>query len=395
MLQKNYTIYTTPEYPFEQMCRLLLLKVGNDSNVVKIVFFGSPQNNEEYLSQLNSLYRCTNAHFTGIPPLISYVSQKPFIGMLNAEVSCVESAETAQFIYGENYMVIDDGISRELITGGILPPDLSAPVSVQSNAVFAQIEEILIRENFPINSIIRQWNYIEHICVCDGESQHYQDFNDSRSHFYEKTAWSSGYPAATGIGTEHGGVMVEFIALKSEGLINVALDNPLQTAAHKYSQGVLLGAVDPCFKQRSTPKFERARVLGLPEQLIVYISGTAAIRGETSLIADDITEQTHATMQNIDYLISNDNYRGESISRGYKMLRIYVKNFSHLEEVRNYMKVNYPEPIKIYICADICRDELLIEIEGIAEINFNPAVWSEREESNFNLEKEVYNTLII
>ena len=369
MLQKNYTIYTTPEYPFEQMCQLLLSRIDNMCSVVKIVFFGSPQNNEEYLSQLNALQRCAKAHFTGMVPLISYVSQKPFIGMLNAEVSCIESAETARIIYGENYMVIDDGISRELITGGILPPDLSAPVSVQSNAVFTRIEEILIRENFPVNSIIRQWNYIEHICVCDGENQHYQDFNDSRSHFYAKADWRSGYPAATGIGTEHGGIMVEFIALRGEGLINVALDNPLQTAAHKYSQDVLLGAEDPCFKQRSTPKFERARVLGLPDKQTVYISGTAAIRGETSLIADDITEQTHVTMQNIDYLISNKNYPGESFSRVYKLLRIYVKNPSQLEKVRNYMKANYPDTKKIYICADICREELLLEIEGIASFS--------------------------
>ena len=369
MLQKNYTIYTTPEYPFEQMCQLLLSKIGNGSNVVKIVFFGSPQNNEEYLSQLNTLYSCTKTHFTEKAPLISYVSQKPFIGMLNAEVSCVESAETARIIYGENYMVIDDGISRELITGGILPPDLSAPVSVQSNAVFTRIEEILLRENFPINTIIRQWNYIEHICECDGENQHYQDFNDSRSHFYAKTDWNSGYPAATGIGTEHGGIMVEFIALEGEGLINVALNNPLQTAAHKYSQDVLLGAEDPCFKQRSTPKFERARVLGLPDRQTVYISGTAAIRGEASHIADDITEQTRMTMQNIDYLVSNENYPGEGSSRTYEMLRIYVKYPCQMENARQYMTEHYPETMKIYICADICREELLVEIEGIASFS--------------------------
>ena len=369
MLQKNYTIYTTPEYPFEQMCQLLLSKIDNVSNVLKIVFFGSPQNNEEYLVQLNTLLDCTKAHFPARTPLISYVSQKPFVGMLNAEVACVESAEKISIGCGENYMVLDDGISRELITGGILPPDLSAPLSVQSNAVFSRIEEILTSENFPISSIIRQWNYIEHICMCDGGNQHYQDFNDSRSHFYAKADWISGYPAATGIGTEHGGVMVELIAFQGQGLINLALDNPLQIAAHKYSQDVLVGAIDPCFKQRSTPKFERARVLGWPDRQTVYISGTAAIRGETSLIADDITEQTRATMQNIDYLISRENYPCESTSRTYEMLRIYVKNPAQLDEVRNYMRANYPDTKKIYICADICREELLLEIEGIASFS--------------------------
>ena len=369
MLRKNYSVYTTEEYPFEQMCQSLLSQIDNEHNVLKIVFFGSPQNNEEYLTQFQTIRCCIKAHFPEQTPLIHYVSQKPCIGMLNAEVVCIDSTENYTATCGEDYMVLDDGICRELITGGILPPDISAPVTVQSDAVFTRIENILIQENFPINSIVRQWNYIENISMFDGEHQNYQDFNDSRSHFYEKTVWSSGYPAATGIGTNHGGVMVEIIAFQGKGLVDWSLDNPLQIAAHRYSQCVLLGATDSKFKNRTTPKFERARVVGTPERQIVYISGTAAIRGEKSFIANDVTKQTIITMENIDYLISKSNYPVNSISRTYKMLRVYVKNPSQMEMVRNYMKANYPEATKIYVCADICRDELLLEIEGIAEIN--------------------------
>ncbi len=369
MLRKNYTVYTIEEYPFEQMCQSLLSQIGTGSTVLKIVFFGLPQNNEEYLAQLQTLTRCTRAHFSGMPPLISYVSQKPFKGMLNAEVVCIESTEKINIRCGENYMVLDDGICHELITGGILPPDLSAPHLVQANAVFARIEEIMRCENFPINSIVRQWNYIQNISMFVGEHQNYQDFNDSRSHFYAKSDWSSGYPAATGIGTQYGGVMVEIVALKGVGLINLALDNPLQIAAHKYSQCVLLGATDPDFKNRTTPKFERARVVGITKSQTIYISGTAAIRGEKSLVADDITEQARMTMQNIDYLISNENYPVDSVPRAYEILRIYVKNPCQMEQARQYMKAHYPDITKIYVCADICREELLVEIEGIASFS--------------------------
>lgn len=369
MLRKNYFVYTTEEYPFEQMCQSLLSQIGTGSTVLKIVFFGSPQNNEEYHTQLQTLIRCTKAHFSGMSPLISYVSQKPFKGMLNAEVACIESTEKINIRWSDDYMVLDDGNCHELITGGILPPDITAPRLVQANAVFNRIEEIMRCENFPINSIVRQWNYIQNISMFDGEHQNYQDFNDSRSHFYTKSDWSSGYPAATGIGTLYGGVMVEIVALKGAGLINLALDNPLQIAAHKYSQGVLLGAIDPNFNNRTTPKFERARVVGITNSETVYISGTAAIRGEKSLIANDITEQTRITMQNIDYLVSNENYPVENVSRTYKILRIYVKNPCQMEGARQYMNANYPDITKIYICADICRDELLVEIEGIASFS--------------------------
>ncbi len=368
MLQKNYTVYTTEDNPFDQMCQSLLSQIDHNCNVIKIVFFGPAQNNNEYLSQFQTLTNCLNEHFPEKLPVISYVSQKPLKGMLNAEVVSIGCEENAVISYGDNYIVLDNGICRELISGGILPPSLSATHSVQSNAVFAQIEELLIRENFPVNSIVRQWNYIENISLIERDHQNYQAFNDSRSQFYANADWSLGYPAATGIGTQSGGVMVEVIAIKGNELINKALDNPLQIAAHKYSQGVLIGAVDPCFKQRTTPKFERARIVGYPDRQVIYISGTAAIRGETSLISDDIMEQTQITMQNIDYLISPENLPFEGALRVYKMLRIYVKNPLQMEEVRTWMKANYPDIIKIYICADICREELLLEIEGIAEL---------------------------
>jgi len=32
------------------------------------------------------------------------------------------------------------------------------------------------------------------------------------------------------------------------------------------------------------------------------------------------------------------------------------------------MKKNYAEIVKIYICTDICCEELLVEIEGVAEL---------------------------
>ena len=366
MLQKNYTVYTTEENPFEQMCQILLSQIDRESNVIKIVFFGPPQNNEEYLNQLDIINKCTKEHFKEQCPLVSYVSQKPLKGMLNAEVVTITPDKNVRLIFGENYLVLENEVSRELITAGILPPDISATPLVQSHAVFTQVEAILSREKFPINSIVRQWNYIENISLFTNEFQNYQAFNDARSHFYVKTDWPLGYPAATGIGTQSGGIMVEVVALTGEGIINRALDNPLQIAAHKYSQGVLLGAIDPCTQQRTTPKFERGRMVGIAGKQTIYISGTAAIRGETSLIADDVTEQTRITMENIDHLIAPVRSQESGTCFEYKLLRIYVKNPSQMEDVRTYMKAYYPDIKKIYICADICRDELLVEIEGVA-----------------------------
>ncbi len=369
MIQKDYTIYCIHEEPFEKMCQSLLDQICTGSKVVKIVFFGSPQNAEEYLEQLQILNGCVKAHFPDLTPLITYVSQKPLIGMLNAEVVCISGSEQVEIAYWDNYVVINDGNCRELITCGILPPDISTPISVQSEAVFLILEKLLNHENFPIGSIVRQWNYIENITLLDNGRQHYQDFNDSRSHFYDKAEWVYGYPAATGIGTQQGGIMVEIIAVCDNILINKALDNPLQVPAHRYSQEVLLGHPDPFLKNRATPKFERARIVGSFDNQTVFISGTAAIRGEKSWFTDDVIEQARITMENIDYLISPENYPLSYKSMIYKLLRVYVKNIDQMDAVQNYMTFNYPDINTIYICADVCRQELLLEIEGIAEVN--------------------------
>ncbi len=365
MLQKTYSIYYAEVAHFEQMCQSLLSQIGKESTVIKISFFGAPQNNEEYLSQLQTLTLCTARYFSENPPLISYIAQEPFRSKLCAEVVCVTKSEIYSIRNCEDYVVIDDGSCRELITGGILSTDIYASQAIQSAEIFSRIEKILVLENFPLNSIIRQWNYIENITAVTNGYQNYQEFNDSRSQFYKKTNWDHGYPAATGIGTNLGGIMIEIIAFMGAEMVNLAIDNPLQVAAYKYSQGVLRGFSDPFFSQHTTPKFERARIVGQT----VYISGTAAIRGERSVFDDDIVDQVFITMQNIDHLISSSIYPTNLTSSEFQIYRIYVKNRSQMKEVNDYMTANYPGLNSFLVCADICREELLIEVEGITSLN--------------------------
>lgn len=62
-------------------------------------------------------------------------------------------------------------------------------------------------------------------------------------------------------------------------------------------------------------------------------------------------------MENIAELISDGTI---------KVLRVYLKEASFYEEAKHLLD-NYQLNIPIsYMCTDVCRDELLIEIEGIA-----------------------------
>jgi hypothetical protein len=227
------------------------------------------------------------------------------------------------------------------------------------------MSEILRAEGVEINDIVRQWNYIERITHMDANGQHYQLFNDARSNFYNKCQWTNGYPAATGIGTQAGGVVVVFDAIKSSEQCSTPIDNPLQISAHAYSQQVLINSIDT---HKTTPKFERARHIDGNEP-IIHISGTAAIRGEASC-EQDIIGQTALTMENIDYLTSVENQSSSGVKHPHEMeyatSRIYIKHRNNLQQVSEWMAEHYPTTPALYLWADICRDELLIEIEGVA-----------------------------
>lgn len=92
---------------------------------------------------------------------------------------------------------------------------------------------------------------------------------------------------------------------------------------------------------------------------MMYLSGTAAIRGEVSLAEADVVAQLRITLENIRHLIGDASM---------KLLRVYLKNENDYNKVHDSLE---GEEICIsYLLADVCRDELLIEIEGIAWCSF-------------------------
>ena len=285
--------------------------------------------------------------------------------------------ETVEYksLWTNFYVTVTSPHVKHLFLGGVMSDNLDESFSVQSYNVFDVVEKILQIENMPVHSIVRQWNYIEQIAAFDGEHQHYQDFNDARSFFYNYSQWPEGYPAATGIGTACGGVVVDINAVYADDAsINIdAIDNGWQIAAHAYSQGVLLGEKDPRFQNKTTPKFERAKRVKQEEYEIVYVSGTAAIRGEESLLGVGIEKQAQTTVENIDYLISRENMQKQGVplfGSSYKLknCRVYLKDVSFMEKARMVIERLYPDVESIFLLADVCRDELLIEIEGIASV---------------------------
>ena len=354
----HYTLCRSSKGGFEQMAEELFTRLPEEGDIVRLVFFGAPDGNREYEEQREMLRKQVRSWFADKEPVLNYVAQPPLEGGLVMEVHSYSPDKDDKISYksyeGTAYVLVENANGRFLFSGG-WQADLSSDIYTQSKEVFRKMKELLEKESFPIDSIVRQWNYIERITALENNGQHYQMFNNARSEFYSSARWKNGYPAATGIGSACGGVLVDFDAVQflQSVCYCTPIDNKLQVAAHAYSEQVLLAADN----RRTTPKFERAKSMTFGNRRMVYISGTAAIRGEESLEGVGVERQLEITLENIAQLT------GEAKIR---MLRVYLKNVEDYAAVKRCLSA-YEAQIPIsYLRTDVCRDELLIEIEGIA-----------------------------
>ncbi len=268
---------------------------------------------------------------------------------------------------GVCYGLIENEEEKLLFVEGIPSSDFTGSVRQQSDEVFNKLDSLLTSFGFEVDDIVRQWNYIGNIVSYKNGKQNYQEFNDARSAYYAKGSWHNGYPAATGIGVEGEGIIVGGIAFKRADKGGIyPIDNPLQVAAHIYSKRVLVD--DDKNAVKSTPKFERAKVIKTERGACCFVSGTAAIRGEESISNSSARMQTIKTIENIEHLVSKENlvrYGCEPYDLKYTQLQVFIKSAEDYIEVKEVVEAAFPHTPAVYTVADVCRSELLVEIEGI------------------------------
>ena len=269
----HYNIYTTGLATFGEMVDALLAQLPQDEQILRLAFFGMPNDNEQYVSRRIMLREKIRKFYGNHEPVLSYVSQPPLNAGLILEVHSYKADEDDHITFrrhgGFPYVVLENADGRFLFAGGFHGDVINFGIQQQSAEVFHMMGEVMRREGFPVNCIIRQWNYIEQITRFDGPDQHYQMFNNARADFYGKTDWSNGYPAATGIGANLGGILVDLDAavFARPECYATPIDNKLQIAAHAYSDQVLEAAQ----QKKATPKFERAKSMTFDDRRIVYI----------------------------------------------------------------------------------------------------------------------------
>ena len=345
-------------------CLMQLHRINSGKQIFKLNFFVDTSSDEEY-EALKTLFRSrVTEAFTG-DLILTFLAQPPLSCRIIVEAFYYDPSawQLRTLSSGEQAAVLfDDGTTQFLV--GKVQSNSGGSCRVSSELVFENMRQILKKVDFRIEHIFRQWNYIENILGFDGEQQRYQEFNNVRSGAYGNAFAKTGYPAATGIGMNRGGVIIEFVAVKSDKIVSHAVDNPGQVSAHKYSEEVLVG--EECVL-KSTPKFERARYLSVNGIKLILISGTASIIGEHTIGVGDPVKQTEVTIENIRRLYSEEvlqKFPEKNLEPKYGHARIYVKNKRDFAAIKRTFKTQFGNLPVVYIIADICRDDLLVEVEG-------------------------------
>ena len=115
--------------------------------------------------------------------------------------------------------------------------------------------------------------------------------------------------------------------------------------------------------------FSRGISISLGEAVILFISGTASVdKKGNSLYAGDFSSQARRTFKNISELLKSEGANWHDVVQTRCYLRD-MRDYKVFNDIRNtfYKKHNLkPFPASVCIQANLCRAELLVEIEATA-----------------------------
>jgi enamine deaminase RidA (YjgF/YER057c/UK114 family) len=116
-----------------------------------------------------------------------------------------------------------------------------------------------------------------------------------------------------------------------------------------------------------SPSFSRAAIATVGTNKLILISGTASIIGHKTVHAGKPYEQTVTALGNIKILSeASQNRPIKAIDIAKFHYRVYVRNLGDFPEIkRAFVDFFDGNSVAHYVQADICRSDLLVEIEAV------------------------------
>lgn len=232
--------------------------------------------------------------------------------------------------------------------GGTLPDDPSATPGLQTAQAFNALERTLNAAGFAFGDLVRTWCYNHELLAW------YDEFNRARSVRYREVKFRTGsLPASTGISAANpagAALILAGLAVRpnTAGRGAREIGSPLQCPAPAYGSA-----------------FSRAMEIDLGASRRLLISGTASIEpGGATVWPDNIHRQIGLTMRVVGAILES---RGLGWADATRALA-YFKSPAYVPVFEAWCRVHgWENPACINLHCDICRDDLLFEIELDAE----------------------------
>jgi organic radical activating enzyme len=254
-------------------------------------------------------------------------------------------------------------ITQQGLSGTLVIPLHNPIETIEQMTKDAYLSIFELLQEYPNLTVIRFWNYVPDILTTleDGGTL-YHLFNAGRfeafTAFYGDALERMQVPAASAIGSQDNNLTIKFLAVANPIAM---IENKDQIPAYRYSK--VYGQIPPFFS--------RGAIYSNQGQRLLISSGTASVIGESSVHLDDIHEQLYQSFMNLRVLGSQPNLKKYNIHYGFTLedmttLTVYYKR----ENDRLYLEKWVPKFISktchvLYHQADICRSELLVELEGV------------------------------
>jgi enamine deaminase RidA (YjgF/YER057c/UK114 family) len=228
------------------------------------------------------------------------------------------------------------------------------PLRQAAEFAYREIFGLLGALGFPY--LYRVWNYMPDI---NGEShgiERYRQFNIGRQDGFLalRRPPVGNVPAACALGSADGPLGVCFLAGRAEPL---PIENPRQASAYRY----------PRQYGPRPPTFSRASLARIGGQEVLFVSGTASIVGHQSRHPGDVAAQTRETLANLDAIVEEANRQaaGTRFSLEQLQCKVYARRPDDAPAIRAELDRHPGFPAQaVFLQADICRRDLLVEIEA-------------------------------
>lgn len=328
------------EKPADTVGRLAAHLRENQAAIVRQEIFGSLAAHGETLAALRRLPG-------GVDVPVTYVEgntcgAEPLSGMHVFAVAGVP-VETVRLAGRPVGRMFSDKWVRHVLLGDVRSTDVSLPRPDQARQAYENMEAALGQVNMTMANVARTWLFLDDILSW------YGPLNTVRTEFYrQRKMFDRLVPASTGVrGRNIAGAALVTGTWASEPLNGSftlrEVSSPKQCEATAYGSS-----------------FSRAVELGTPALRRLMISGTASIEPGGRSVGEDVETQIDLTMEVVRALLVGREMDYPDVSRA-------TAYFKHARDVRAFdawRTANHVQDWPV-VCtqADICREELLFEIE--------------------------------